>query len=93
MRFAHLGDLHLGKKVNSYSMVENQRMVLRQVVEKAVKKEVFTQTSLFELTESEAEPKIDPVIEKLKDINPLEVTPMDALSILYDLNKEVNNKK
>ena len=40
MRFAHLGDLHLGKKVNSYSMVENQRMVLRQVVEKAVKKEV-----------------------------------------------------
>ena len=40
MRFAHLADLHLGKKVNSYSMIENQRMVLRQVVEKAVKKEV-----------------------------------------------------
>ncbi len=40
MKFAHLADLHLGKKVNSYSMIENQRAVLRQVVEKAVKKEV-----------------------------------------------------
>ena len=40
MRFAHLADLHLGRKVNSYSMTENQRSVLKQVVEKAVKREV-----------------------------------------------------
>lgn len=40
MRFAHLADLHLGRKVNSYSMIENQRSVLKQVVEKAVKREV-----------------------------------------------------
>ena len=40
MRFAHLADLHLGRKVNSYSMIDNQRSVLRQVVDKAVKKEV-----------------------------------------------------
>ena len=40
MRFAHLADLHLGRKVNSYSMIDNQRSVLRQVVEKAVRREV-----------------------------------------------------
>ncbi len=40
MKFAHLADLHLGKTVNSYPMTENQRMILRQVVEKAVKRDV-----------------------------------------------------
>ena len=40
MKFAHLADLHLGKVVNSYPMIESQRMVLRQVVDKAVKREV-----------------------------------------------------
>ena len=67
--------------------------ILNIYEKKAVKKEVFTQTSLFELTESEAEPKVDPVIEKIKEINPLEVTPMEALNILYNLKKEINNKK
>ena len=40
MKFAHLADLHLGRKVHSYSMIENQRKVLEQVVEKVIKKEV-----------------------------------------------------
>lgn len=38
MRFFHLADLHIGKKVNGYSMVDDQRVVLQQVVE-LVKKE------------------------------------------------------
>lgn len=31
MRFFHLADLHIGKKVNGYSMVDDQRVILEQV--------------------------------------------------------------
>ena len=30
--------------------------------------------------------------EELKNINPLEITPLDALNILYKLKEEVKNK-
>ena len=54
---------------------------------------MFTQTSLFELTESEVEEKINPIEEKIKSINPLEMTPMEALGYLYELKKEIKDKK
>ena len=60
---------------------------------KNIKKETFTQTSLFELTESQSEPKVNPIEEKIKAINPLEMTPMEALNYLYELKKEVNRKE
>ena len=31
--------------------------------------------------------------ERIKNINPLEMTPMEALSFLYNLKKEIKNKK
>ena len=75
------------------SLIERANDVLSVYEKKNIKKETFTQTSLFELTESEATPKINPIEEKIKDINPLEMTPMEALSFLYELNKEVKGKK
>ena len=33
MRLLHLSDLHLGKRVNEFSMVEDQRYILRKVLE------------------------------------------------------------
>lgn len=33
MRLIHLSDLHLGKRVNEFSMVEDQRYILRKVLE------------------------------------------------------------
>lgn len=33
MRFFHLADLHIGKKVNGYSMVDDQRVILKQVTD------------------------------------------------------------
>lgn len=39
MRIAHLGDLHLGKVVNNYSMIEEQRYMLEQVTDRILKKE------------------------------------------------------
>jgi len=32
MKFLHIGDLHLGKVINNFSMLEDQRHVLRQIV-------------------------------------------------------------
>ncbi len=33
MRFLHLGDLHIGKCVNDYSMIDDQRYILEQILE------------------------------------------------------------
>ena len=75
------------------SLIERANDILNVYEKKNIKKETFTQTSLFELTESEAEPKINETEEKIKTINPLEMTPMEALSFLYELNKSVKDKK
>ena len=32
MKFFHLADLHIGKKVNGYSMIDDQRFLLDQIV-------------------------------------------------------------
>ena len=75
------------------ALIDRASDVLSVYEKKNIKKETFTQTSLFELTESEAEPKVNETEEKIKSINPLEMTPMEALSFLYELNKEVKDKK
>lgn len=40
MRFAHLSDLHIGKRVNGFSMIEDQKYILNQVVEIIKREEV-----------------------------------------------------
>lgn len=40
MRFMHLADLHIGKKVNGFSMLEDQKYVLEQVLEVAKQQEL-----------------------------------------------------
>ena len=32
MKFLHLADLHLGKRVNGFSMLEDQAHILRQIL-------------------------------------------------------------
>ena len=32
MKFLHLADLHLGKRVNGFSMLEDQAYILRQIL-------------------------------------------------------------
>ena len=74
------------------SLIERADEILSVYEKKNIRKETFTQTSLFELTETEVEPKVNEIEEKIKKINPLEMTPMEALSFLYEINKEVKNK-
>ena len=40
MRFMHLADLHIGKKVNEFSMLEDQKYILGQVLDLAHDKKV-----------------------------------------------------
>ena len=75
------------------SLINRADDILSVYEKKSRKKETFTQTSLFEYAEGDFEIKVNPIEEKLKNINPLEMTPMEALSFLYELNKEVKDKK
>ena len=75
------------------SLIKRADEILNIYEKKSIKKETFTQTSLFELTESEAEPKKNVIEEKIKAKNPLEMTPMEALNYLYELKKEINRKE
>ena len=40
MRLMHLSDLHLGKIVNGFSMLEDQKYILEQIVDMAAQEEV-----------------------------------------------------
>ena len=75
------------------SLIERASDILNVYEKKNVKKEVFTQTSLFEYTEEELNTKPSKIEEKLESINPLEMTPMEALNYLYDLKKDLKDKK
>ena len=75
------------------SLIDRAEDILNVYEKKNVKKEVFTQTSLFELNEEELENKPNEIEEKIKNINPLEMTPMEALNYLYDLKKDIKDKK
>lgn len=72
------------------SLIERAKEVLNVYEKKGNKNETFTQTSLF-LDFDKPEDKTSLVEEKLKDIDPLRVTPIDALNILYEL-KELSKK-
>ncbi len=73
------------------SLIDRADEILNLYEKKSVKKETFTQTSLFEYTEKD-EKEENLIEKKLKDINPLEMTPMEALNFLYNLKKEINDK-
>jgi len=75
------------------SLIERAEDVLNVYEKKSIKKEVFTQTSLFELNEEEIVQKENPIEAKIKEINPLEMTPMEAINFLYNLKKEIKERK
>ena len=73
-------------------MIERADEILNIYEKKNVRKETFTQTSLFEYTDVEDKKK-SPIEESLEKIDPLEMTPMEALNYLYDLKKEMKENK
>ncbi len=70
-------------------LIKRANEILNVYEKKEKKEEVFTQISLdFD----RCEPQISKVEEMIKDINPLEITPLEALNFLYELKQEVKDK-
>ena len=75
------------------SLIDRANDILNVYEKKSKKNETFTQTSLFELMEDEIVEENNEIEEKIESINPLEMTPMEALNYLYELQKDIKNKK
>ncbi len=75
------------------SLIERANEILSLYEHKEKKQQTFTQTSLF-LDFNQVEPSTDyEILKKIEEINPLEMTPMEALNFLYKITKEKKEKK
>ena len=83
--------IHVASLVNlPEEIITRAREILNMYEGKEKKKQVYTQTSLF----LDFDRKDDNIIEeKIKKINPLEITPIEALNILDSLKKEIEEKE
>ncbi len=68
-------------------VIDRAESVLNVYESKAKDKSKIKQLEL-QLEPEETANKDDSIIDELKKINPLEITPMEAMNILYDLTKE-----
>ncbi len=72
-------------------LIHRAEDILKVYERGGVKRETFTQTTLF-LDENEEEKKESVVDCRLREIDPFKMTPIDALNVLYDLKKQVEEK-
>lgn len=71
-------------------LIDRSKEILNIYEKKDNNKTNYIQTTLFQ---EETDPKEDKVRSKLEKINPLEITPMEAINILYDLKEELKKEK
>lgn len=83
------GLAHLPKDV-----IKRSEEILDLYENEARKQETFMQTSLFSLDEEEIEKDLgnDKIINEIKEINPLEMSPLNALNFLYELKNKIDSK-
>ena len=74
------------------SLIDRAKEILNIYENQNETKQPFTQTSLF-LNLDEQQPEKNKIEEKIESINPLEITPIEALNILYELKKETESNK
>ena len=58
MKFFHISDLHIGKRVNGFSMLEDQKYILNQIIELAKEQEpdgIFIAGDLYDKSTPSAE--------------------------------------
>ena len=83
--------IHVASLVNlPNEIIKRAREILDVYENKEEKKTVFTQTSLFLDFDEKKESKIE---KEIKNINPLEITPIEALNILDKLKKEIEESE
>lgn len=77
------------------SLIERAKEILNIYEKKSVKKETFTQTSLFldfepETNQKENNSKIE---EKINETDVLNITPIEALNLIYELKNMIRKEK
>lgn len=72
-------------------LINNATKILNQYENKKTKVSNFEQTTLFE--EKELDKEDNKLEEKLKEIDPLYLTPIDALNLIFELKKELKQNK
>ena len=77
------------------SLIKRAKEILDVYEKEGTKNKEFTQTSLFSLDEEEVEAvdKSNVVEEMVKDIDPLNMTPLEALNFLYQLKEKVKEEE
>ncbi len=85
--------IHVARLANlPDSLIKRADEILNTYESKKVKKQFTSQISMnFEETSTNNN-KYDIIIEKLKSVNPLEISPIEALNTLYELKKEIDKK-
>ena len=83
--------IHVAKLANLPVSLINRADSILKVYENNEKKRDIKIQKYLPLDEV-LDPKNSKIEEELKSINPLEITPMEALNILYKLKEEVKNK-
>lgn len=75
------------------TIIERADEILDVYEHKNNNKQTFTQTTLFlSPDETESEEEKNKTLEKIREINPLETTPIEALNILYELKRELDEE-
>ena len=72
-------------------LIDRSRVILKDFEKQNVKESKYMQTSLFD--EVVEEPKENKIEKEIKNINPLEMTPIDAINFLYKLKQEMKENK
>lgn len=72
-------------------LINNATKILNKYENKKTKVSNFEQTTLFE--EKELDKEDNKLEEKLKEIDPLYLTPIDALNLIFELKKELKQNK
>jgi len=82
--------IHVARLANlPDDLIKRANEILNVYESKSKKEDSYTQIT-FDLDSHEE--KISEVEEKLKTINPLEITPLEALNILYELKKQIKDE-
>ncbi len=75
------------------SLIKRAEEILEMYENQEKRETIYTQTSLFDLEKEEEINKDDKYLDKIKEINPLEMSPMDALNFLYRLKEEMKKEE
>ena len=74
------------------SLIKRAESILN-IYESEGKKDKFIQTTLFnDLDTSKEDETVDIIRSRVENINPLEMTPIEALNFLYELKNDLNKK-